>query len=204
LDQFDAGWLGEPMPQITYIPFIGYLRIAADAHARMIEYVNGGEAENAYFQNTAQGEATITVVFSTIALESFIHNYAARKLGEGYTDKHVERMNLHTKWLLVPQLAMGKAIPSDHRGIQLLQKLIKARNCIVHLKAKDIEWELWDSAEQKITETNRLILKSAVNCFECTGLLGHALGELDPDDQATKLLASFTSTPKYRIVEKGP
>jgi hypothetical protein len=190
------------MSQILYIPFISYLRIAADAHARMIEYVNNGEAEDADFQNTAQGEATITVVFSTIALESFIHNYAARKLGEGYTDKHVEKMNLHTKWLLVPQLATGKAIPSDHRGIQLLQKLIKARNFIVHLKAKNIEWELWDSAEQKITETNRLILESAVKCFECTGLLGHALSELDPDDQATKLLASFTSTPKYRIVEK--
>ena len=61
-----------------------------------------------------------------------------------------------------------------------------------------------ESAEQKITETNRLILESAVKCFECIGLLGHALSEHDPDDPATKLLASFTSTPKYRIVEKEP
>lgn len=192
------------MSQITYIPFISYLRIAADAHARMIEYINSGEAEDADFQNTAQGEATITVVFSTIALECFIHNYAARKLGEGYTDKHIEKMKLHTKWLVVPQLATGKVIPSDHRGIELLQQLITARNSIVHLKAKNIEWEQWESAEQKITKTNRLILESAVKCFECIGLLGHALSERDPDDQATKLLASFTSTPKYRIVEKEP
>jgi hypothetical protein len=190
------------MSQIVYIPFISYLRIAADAHARMIDYVNSGEAEDADFQNTAQGQATITVVFSTIALESFIHNYAARKLGEGYTDKHVEKMSLHTKWLLVPQLATGNAIPSDHRGIQLLQDLIRARNSIVHLKAKNIEWDLWDNAKQKITETNRLIFESATTCFECVGLLGHALNELDADDQATKLLASFTSTPKYRIVQK--
>jgi hypothetical protein len=111
-------------------------------------------------------------------------------------------MNLHTKWLLVPQLATGKAISSDHRGIQLLQKLIKARNSIVHLKAKNIEWDSWDSAEQTIKETNRVILESAVKCFECIGLLGHSLSELDPDDQATKLLAGFTSSPKYSIFEK--
>jgi hypothetical protein len=191
------------MSQITYIPFISYLRIAADAHARMIEYINSGEAEDADFQNTAQGEATITVVFSTIALESFIHNYAARKLGEGYTDKHIEKMNLHTKWLVVPQLATGKGIPSDHRGIQLLQELIKARNSIVHLKSKNIDWELWDKAKRKITETNRLIRESATTCFECVGLLGHALSERDTDDQATKLLASFTSTPKYRILRRN-
>ena len=137
------------MSQITYIPFISYLRIAADAHARMIEYINSGEAADADFQNTAQGEATITVVFSTIALECFIHNYAALRLGEGYTDKHIEKMNLHTKWLVVPQLATGKAIPSDHRGIQLLQKLIKARNSIVHLKAKNIEWDLWRARSRR-------------------------------------------------------
>ena len=190
------------MSNLLYIPFISYLRIAADAHARMIEYLNSDESEDADFQDTAQGQATITVVFSAIALESFIHNYAARKLGEGYTDKHVETMNLHTKWLLVPQLATGKAIPSDHRGIELLQKLIKARNSIVHLKSKNIEWDLWENAKQKITETNRLILESATTCFECIGLLGHALSERDTDDQATKLLASFISTPKYRIVEK--
>lgn len=190
------------MSNLLYIPFISYLRIAADAHARMIEYVNSAEPEDADFQDTAQGQATITVVFSTIALESFIHNYAARKLGEGYTDKHIEKMTLHTKWLLVPQLATGESIPSDHRGFELLQKLIKARNSIVHLKSKNIEWELWENAEQKITETNRLILESATTCFECIGLLGHALRERDADDQATKLLASFTSTPKYRLVKK--
>lgn len=110
------------MSTILHIAFISYLRIAAQAHARMIEYVNSGEPEDADFQDTAPGQATITVVFSTIALESFIHSYAARKLGEGYTDKHVEKMNLHTKWLLVPQLATGKAIPSDHRGIELPSK----------------------------------------------------------------------------------
>lgn len=189
---------------LLYIPFISYLRIAADAHARMVEYVNSGEDEDADFQNTAQGEATITVVFSTIALESFIHNYSARKLGEGYTDKHIEKMNLETKWLLVPKLATGKAIASDHRGIQLLQKLIKARNSIVHLKAKNIEWEQWDNAKLKISESNRLILESATTSFECIGLLGHALSELDVDDEATKLLASFSHTPKYRIVKREP
>jgi hypothetical protein len=154
------------------------------------------------FRIPLRGKQRSPLSFLRSRWKSFIHNYAARKLGEGYTDKHIEKMNLHTKWLLVPQLATGKSIPSDHRGFELLQKLIKARNSIVHLKSKNIESELWENAEQKITETNRLILESATTCFECIGFLGHALNERDADDQATKLLANFTSTPKYRLVEK--
>lgn len=191
------------MSDVLYIPFISYLRIAADAHSRMIGYVNAGESENADFQDTSQGQATITVVFSTIALESFIHNYASRKLGEGYTDKHIDTMKLHTKWIVVPQLVTGSAISPDSPAIQLLQKLIKARNSVVHLKSTNIQWALWEGAIQRIKENNQLILESALTCFECIGLLGRALSERDPDDEATKLLAAFTSTPKYRVVEKS-
>jgi hypothetical protein len=89
-----------------------------------------------------------------------------------------------------------------YRGIELLQKLIKARNSIVHLKSTNIQWSLWESAMQKIQENNQLILDSAITCFECIGLLGKALSERDPDDEPTKLLAAFTATPKYRIVAK--
>jgi hypothetical protein len=192
----------DDLSKVLYIPFVSYLRIATEAHSRMIDYVNGGESENADFQETSQGQATIAVVFSTIALESFIHNYASRKLGEGYADKHIDSMNLHTKWILVPRLATGNAIPSDYRGIELLQKLIKARNSIVHLKSTNIQWSLLESAMRRIDENNQLILESAITCFECIGLLGDALSERDPDDEPTKLLAAFTSTPKYRIVAK--
>ena len=59
------------------------------------------------FENTADGQAAIVVTFSTTALECYISNYASRKLGETYFKKHIDNLNLHSKWMIVPRLVQA-------------------------------------------------------------------------------------------------
>lgn len=193
------------MGDVIYTPFMSYLSIAANAHEKMIQYINNNlccSNKNDEFQHTADGQATIVVAFCVISLECYIHNYASRKLGETFSKRHIDSMNLHTKWLIVPKLATGKSIPADHKGIEHLQKLIKARNAVVHLKAVNLKPEAWEQQKRKITEVNHLILEAALNAFQCVGELGEALFELDPNEPGAKLLAEFLSTPKYSMVKK--
>lgn len=191
---------------IIYTPFISYIRIAANAHEEMVQYINNrgfSSTNNDDFQNTADGQATIVVIFCAISLECYIYNYASRKLGETFCEKHIEKMNLHTKWMIIPKLATGKSIPSDNKGVELLQKLIKARNSVVHLKATNLKAESFEQQRQKISKTKEQILKVALSSFQCVGELGKALFELDPNEPGAKLFADFLFTPKYAIVKKS-
>lgn len=201
------------MSNVIYTPFLSYLRIAAEAHEKMLRYINStGQTslDSDEFPQTAGGQATIVVVYCCISLECYIFNYATRRLGETFCKKHVDRhMSLHAKWLIVPKLATGKAIPADHNGIALLQKLVKARNSVVHAKAVNLQPDIWEKQTAKITETGKTTLDAALNAFRCVGELGSALSGIDPEEPGAKILAGFLGTPKYSLcrdscAEKGP
>jgi hypothetical protein len=155
------------------------------------------------FEGTADGQATIVVVYTVIALECYIQNYATRRLGENFCKKHIESMRHQTKWLLVPKLATGKEIPADHKGIVLLLKLIAARNRIVHAKAVNISPDSWDQQKERIIAENRSVLDAALVAFRCVGELGSVLGAIDPDEASAKLLAKFLEFPKLSLEFKS-
>jgi hypothetical protein len=190
------------MSEIIYVPFISHLRIALDAHEKMLEYLtehNKAGLPDHSFEKTAQGYATVVVVFCITALECYIYNYASRALGEAYAERHIEKLDLLSKWILVPKLATGGSIRSDHKGIQLLQSLIKARNGVVHLKGKNLKLTCIEEQSTSIAEANRLVLDSAVTAFQCIGELGQALHQVAPDEPGAAFLAQFISTPRYRL-----
>ncbi len=190
------------MDHVIYVPFLNYLRIAADAHTNMVDYVERKGAtccSGDDFARTADGYASIVVIYTAISLECYIHNYASRKLGEKYCKRHVDAMNLHTKWLVVPKLATGSAIPSDHKGIEILQKLVKARNDTVHLKAANLKLGHSEEQEERIATHSRFILDTAMKAFQCVGLLGQELASLDPDEELAKLFAALADSPNYSI-----
>lgn len=188
--------------QVIYAPFLGHLRIAADAHTKMLRYVEEHRHRclpEHSFELTAQGQATVVVVFSITALECYVHGYAARRLGEGYAKRHVEKLDLVSKWIVVPKLVTGQEIPSHHEGIKLLAKLVKARNHIVHLKGKNLKPDTWEMQEATIIKHDRGIVEASVSAFRCVGELGRELHRLDPEEHSAKLLAAFLTTPDYRI-----
>ena len=190
------------MSNIIYTPFLNYLRIASLAHERMVAYIDENRKtslDEDTFEHTADGQATIVVLYAAISLECFIHNYASRNLGENYCKKHIEAMSLHSKWLLIPKLVTGKSISADNDGIALLQKLVKARNSVAHAKAVNLKVDTYEQQKKRIIENNRLVLEGALRAFECAGKLGQALSELDPNEPGAKLLAAFLEVPKYTL-----
>ena len=151
------------------------------------------------FELTAQGQATVVVVFSITALECYIYGYAARSLGEGYSERHIEKLDLVSKWIIVPRLVTEQEIRSDHKGIEMLAKLVKARNQVVHLKGKDLKPDIWEVQKSTIIKHDREILEAGVSAFRCVGELGRELRRVDPAEHGAELLAAFLSTPEYKI-----
>jgi hypothetical protein len=187
---------------IVFAPFITHLSIISEYYDRLLEYLSGENLEDkelSRYVETAQAQAAITVVFTTIVIESFIHNYAARKLGENFAKKHVEKMALLTKWLIIPKLVTGKDIPSDHRGLELLSKLVTARNMLVHLKGKNIPWDSVPDDLSNLRGSYRELISAGLTAFECMGLLGKALCDLDPEEKIGRLFAKMLELPKYTL-----
>ncbi len=187
---------------VIYAPFLDHLRIATDAHMKMLRYVeeHGHQALPGHsFELTAQGQATVVVVFSITALECYVYGYATRRLGERYAKRHVEKLGLVSKWIVVPKLVTGKEIPSAHKGITMLAKLVKARNHIVHLKGKNLTPDTLEMQKATIIKHDREIVEASVSAFRCVGELGRELYRLDPKEHGADLLAGFLTTPDYRI-----
>ncbi|MDD2389001.1 MAG: hypothetical protein PHP23_04620 [Desulfobacterales bacterium] len=190
------------MGKIIYTPFLNYLRIAVDAQDKLVRYIQAAgktSLDTDSFEDTADGQATIVVLYTIIALECYIYNYAARKLGESFSKKHVDSMRHHTKWMLVPKLATGKGIPADHKAIALLQKLIAARNDIVHAKAVNISPDRWNQQKERIISENWSIIDAALNAFRCIGELGSILSDIDPDEPSAKFLSQFLEFPNLSL-----
>jgi len=79
--------------------------------------------------------AVIAIVFSAMYLEAFIYDYAAISLGDKYVKDHLDRLDLVSKWILVPRLVTGKEISKSDHAFEALKKLNSARNSLVHLKS---------------------------------------------------------------------
>lgn len=89
-------------------------------------------------------ETIKAVIFLGAFLESYFFDYSATALGQGYTEKHIERIDLISKIVLIPKLVTGVEINPDLDFWAGLKHLIKWRNRIVHNKTKDF-FEYMDS-----------------------------------------------------------
>ena len=76
-----------------------------------------------------------SVAFATMCLEAFIYDYAAHNFSDTYVKRYIDKLDLISKWVLVPRLALGKDFPRDSKAFEYLVKLVKFRNELVHPKS---------------------------------------------------------------------
>lgn len=96
------------------------------------------EDENNIYEEEEQFNhaLSITIVFSSIAIESFINNYLATCLGDNefYDDfdnlKTISKINMAAKFII------GKNIEKHTELYYCINELIKNRNKIVHSKSR--------------------------------------------------------------------
>lgn len=78
--------------------------------------------------------ARITVVFSAMTAEAYIWDYAARNFSSSFVKKYIDRLDVISKWVIVPQLVAGGRFPTEGEAFELLKDLIRNRNSFVHHK----------------------------------------------------------------------
>ncbi len=75
------------------------------------------------------------IVFSAIAIEAYIYDYGSRNLSDVFIKKYLDKLDPISKWVIIPKLVTGKELPRKHRWFELLTKLTRERNGIIHYKS---------------------------------------------------------------------
>ncbi len=78
------------------------------------------------------------IVFQAMAVEAFINEYAYLRLGKSYFES-IDKLSALDKILIACKMITGKDFPKDRNAYNLLKKIIKLRNDLVHYKAKEID-----------------------------------------------------------------
>lgn len=108
-----------------------------------------------------QGHLVKAVTFGTMCLEAFIYDYAAHNLTDTYVKNYLDKLDVVSKWVVVPKLITGNDFPRDSKAFEDLRMLIKTRNDFVHSKSgpmvKDSE-EVFKRYELKIKKDIRVAI----------------------------------------------
>jgi hypothetical protein len=118
----------------------------------------------------------ITVVFAAMAIEAHIYDYAARHFSDSFVKKHLDRLDVVSKWVIIPQLATGKEFPRGGKALQLLRELTKARNDLVHYKSAPLSSL---SSRSRDVDEMAHVAKRAVRAMR---ELAWALERIDPEE----------------------
>ena len=122
------------------------------------------------------------IVFAVCAAEHLINTYAILAKTRAQLPTLIDRLDLETKWRIVPELVCGRSLAESGPGLHGLHQLIKARNALVHAKPLVIDnptddqvISLVSRAENLRKERSRL----AVNAPKHVTQLAAELGKVD-------------------------
>ena len=133
----------------------------------------------------------VAVCFSAMALESFIYDYAARLLGDGYVSKYLDKLDAVSKWLVIPRLITGKELSPGGRSMELLRELVRQRNQMIHAKSRPYTPEAAMAyLDAQSEEDDR---RTALHALQAVYLLAQDLDELDPEATCRFLLGIGSS-----------
>jgi len=127
----------------------------SDDDAAMIADINEEISKN----------AITVIIFSAFLLEAYINDYAIRRISKGYLEKYLDKLNLLSKWIVIPRVVTGKQLDTGSEAIQDLSWLISQRNKLAHYKSETVGVEeiteshfVWEyDAERAIHTVSKLI-----------------------------------------------
>lgn len=88
-----------------------------------------------------ESNCIITVVFATMAIESFLNDYAAACLGDSNFYDSFDRLDLLAKFQLVAKCILEKEFEKSRLYYSSLKELIKSRNLFVHNKSIAMDYD---------------------------------------------------------------
>ena len=108
-------------------------QIASIAHTSDIENQERDQLEYKQFNAGLK-----SIVFAGMCFEASIYDYAARNLGDNYVVAHMDKMDLVSKWIVIPRLVCQKELQKDKVPFASFKQLVKARNSLVHHKSRPL------------------------------------------------------------------
>jgi hypothetical protein len=128
--------------------------------------------------------ASVIIVFATIAVEAHVYDYAARHFSDSFVKKYIDKLDLISKWVIIPKLITGKELPRGGECFQLLKNLVRERNSIIHSKSSDAPFtpkEFQRYAEKRkedqVAFSNRV--KEAIDLLD---MLPAEIGKIDSEE----------------------
>lgn len=79
------------------------------------------------------------IIFAALCVEAAINDYAGIHFGDVYSGKHLQGLDVISKWVVVPKLACGKSIDKTGPSFSALTQLIRSRNKLVHNKSREFD-----------------------------------------------------------------
>ena len=118
--------------------------------------------------------ALIVVIFCATSLEAYINHYAISNLSKNYLKTYLDKLDLLSKWVVIPRIITGTQLDAGSKALQELSWLITLRNKLVHYKSRKIE--ITD-----IKETDFLWGNDAKRAIETVKNLAQELKKIDAD-----------------------
>jgi hypothetical protein len=81
----------------------------------------------------------IVIIFCALSLEAFINDYAIGRTSKSYLENYLDKLDLYSKWVVIPRLLTGSQLDTGAQPMQDLDWLIKQRNRLVHIKSETVE-----------------------------------------------------------------
>ena len=128
--------------------------------------------------------STVVIVFSAMILESYIYDYAARHLTDAFVQEHLDRLDPLSKWIKVPKLITGKELPNHQNWRQLLRRLIKTRNSVIHHKSSQPPTKFNDIKKyfETLQADSVSLLAVAKQSTQLLEILAGKIIEIDPEE----------------------
>jgi hypothetical protein len=104
--------------------------------------------------------ALIVVIFCATSLEAYINHYAISHLSKNYVKTYLDKLDLLSKWVVIPRITTGTQLDAGSSALQDLSWLITLRNKLVHYKSRKIDIDnikktdfLWGDDAKRAIET---------------------------------------------------
>jgi hypothetical protein len=110
--------------------------------------------------NTIEDHTLIVVIFCAAALEAYINHYAIDRLSKAYLKDHLDKLDLASKWVVIPRIINGKQLDKSSKWFNDLSWLISLRNKLVHYKTKVCKVEEIASGDFLFEEDARRALET--------------------------------------------